>query len=300
MSRISALSNSRGNYIETLRPQGSDRKAEKLAEKAEMSAAKEAENFAKAQAKVGKDQIDVSRKPEATEKPQTDVELGKRLDELDSKYSEVSRKLAAALGNRRSRADSTALGSRFDSQLNNFTNQLGDQLDDVVDDLSTAITELKEVVRQRTANNQAPYQDAVRVLKNDFNQQLSEPKAQHESETLAQLEKLNEVTEQLKNLSEQSSEQMSVFKDQLGGLGSQLGTIISKLDLLGKGQNVSLRTIGLFDVAAKAGNNALDKLIGIVGPNSTGNQLRSVQSRLQSVSARFGGGQPTSGLSLLA
>jgi hypothetical protein len=101
-------------------------------------------------------------------------------------------------------------------------------------------------------------------------------------------------------LSEQSAEQISLLKDQLGGLGGQLGTIIGKLDLLGGGQNLSLRSIGLFSIAAKAGDGALDKLIGIIGQNGTGDQLRSVQSRLQSVSGRFGGGQFANGLNLLA
>lgn len=142
--------------------------------------------------------------------------------------------------------------------------------------------------------------DTVKVLKNEFNKQFADLKAQHESETNALLEKLNEVTEQLKTLSEQSVEQISVLKDQLGGLGGQLGTIIGKFDMLGKGQNLSLRMIGLFDVAAKAGDGALEKLIGILGSNNTGKELLSVQSRLQSVSSRIGSQQSLGGLNLLA
>lgn len=258
----------------------------------------------------------------------------RRLDDLNDKFGALSEKLAKALGGSDNKEDiealttqtkevavrvSEALGTseengrkiddlrdsvdnRFDdvdSKLGDISSQLGDQVTNVSADLSTAVTELKEVIKEVSTNSDSKLADTVKDLKNDFNKQFNDLKSQHETETNALLEKLDEVTTALKTLSEQSSEQIAVLKDKLGGLGGQLGTVINKIDLLGQGQVMSHRSIGLFNAAAKVGDGALDKLIGLVGPGSTGNQLRSAQSRLHSLSARFGGAA-AGGLNLLA
>lgn len=226
---------------------------------------------------------------DATDKKIDDLggQVNDRLDQTDQKIDELGDSVDDRFNN-------------VDDKLNDINDKLGEQVTNVSVDLSTAVTELKEVIKEVGANNDSKLTDTVKDLKKDFNKQFDDLKSQHEAQTNALLEKLDEVTTALKTLSEQSSEQISVLKDKLGGLGGQLGTVINKIDLLGQGQVMSHRSIGLFNAAAKVGDGALDKLIGLVGPGNTGNQLRSAQSRLQSVSARFGGGQAAGGVNLLA
>lgn len=225
-------------------------------------------------------------------------ETNRRIDDLENNVNDRFDSTDKRIGDLGKRVDKRI--DDVDNKLDDVSGKLGDKVDDLAEDLSTAVTGLKRAFKDVDSNKGTQLNDTVKDLKNSFNKQFYELKSQHEAETNALLEKLDEVTNQLKVLSERSAEQISVLKDQLGGLGGQLGVIIGKLDLLGGGQNLSLRSIGLFNLAANAGDGALDKLIGSIGKNSTGNQLRSVQSRLQSVSSRFGSGQPAAGLNLLA
>ena len=226
-------------------------------------------------------------------------ETNARIDDLGSKVKDRFDSTDKKIDDLGGRVD-----SRFDdvdSKLNDINDKLGGQVGDVANDLTEAVTELKDAIKDVGTNNDSKLTDAVKNLKTDFNKQFNDLKSQHEAETNALLSKLDEVTTALKTLSEQSSEQIAVLKDKLGGLGGQLGTVINKIDMLGQGQNLSQRSLGLFNAAAKVGDGALDKLIGLVGPGGGGNQLRNVQSRLQSVSARYGGsGQGAEGVSLLA
>jgi len=228
-----------------------------------------------------------------------DKELAGKIDDVgnkqDANFKETNNRIDDLEGKVNDRFD------KVDSQLSDINDKLDNQVGNVANDLSTAVTQLKEVIKEVGANNDSKLTDTVKDLKKDFNKQFNDLKSQHEAETNALLEKLDEVTTALKTLSEQSSEQISVLKDKLGGLGGQLGVVINKIDLLGQGQNLSQRSLGLFNAAAKVGDGALDKLIGLVGPGGGGNQLRNVQSQLQAASARFGGnGQGAAGLSLLA
>ncbi|MBC8351381.1 MAG: hypothetical protein H8E66_05310 [Planctomycetes bacterium] len=231
-----------------------------------------------------------------------------RLDKTDQKIDDLGNAVDDRLDKTDQKIDDleSSVNDRFDdvdSKLNDIGDQLGDQVNDVSEDLTTAITELKEVIKEVEVSNDSQLSATVKDLKDDFNKQFNDLKAQHEAESNALLEKLDEVTTALKTLSEQSTEQIAVLNDKLGGLGGQLGAVINKLDLLGQGQGLSHRSLGLFNAAAKVGNGALDKLIGVVGAGNTGNKLRGVQSRLNSVSARFGGGNGglgSNGLNLLA
>lgn len=134
MSSISGSSNSRDNFIEILRPNSSNRKGVKQAERARKDATAQ-DNKAIAV----KEKVPVSEEPAPTTKQQTDVKLAKRLDDLDSKYSVVSEKLASALSSSGSKAEIEALGSKFDSFAdrtstrfnaidNKLTNSTGNQL----------------------------------------------------------------------------------------------------------------------------------------------------------------------------
>lgn len=221
-----------------------------------------------------------------------------RLDQSDRKIDDLGTQVNDRLDKTDQKIDD--LSNNVDDKLNDLSEKLGNQVNDVAGDLASAVKDLKDVIKDVDTQNDSQLSDTVKDLKDDFNKQFSDLKSQHEAESAALLAKLDEVTSALKTLSEQSSEQISVLKDKLGGLGGQLGTVINKIDLLSQGGGMSHRSLGLYNAAAKVGNGALDKLVGIVGGKS-GNQLRGVQSQLNAVSARYGGaGQGASGLSLLA
>lgn len=264
------------------------------------------------QIKVLSDKIDDATVAIGKRLDVTDANVNQRFKDVNAKIDQSNREDAArdkALDDRFDQTDKKiddlgkSVDNRFDNvdeKLNGIADKLGNEVTNVSVDLSKAVTELKEVIKEVGSSNDSKLTDTVKDLKKDFNKQFDDLKSQHEAQTNALLEKLDEVTMALKTLSEQSNEQIAVLKDKLGGLGGQLGTVINKIDMLGQGQAMSHRSLGLFTAAAKVGDGALEKLIGLVGTGNTGNQLRSAQSRLQSVSARFGGGQTTDGLNLLA
>ncbi len=70
--------------------------------------------------------------------------------------------------------------------------------------------------------------------------------------------------------------------------------------MLGQGQNLSQRSLGLFNAAAVLATKVLDKLIGLVGPGGMAFNCEM----LSPASARFrslrGSGQGAEGVSLLA
>lgn len=236
---------------------------------------------------------------------------GKKIDDLGSKFDSLKSDVKVTVDGLSDKIDNLEdkVDAGFDNledKIDSLGDQLGGDIDDVANDLKDAVNDLKDVIGDIDGQNDEALTKAVNKLKSDFNTQFDDLKKQNEKEQSALLSKLDEVTTELKVLSEQSAEQISLLKDQLGNLGSQLGTVIGKFDSLSQGGGLSLRSIGLFNAAAKVGGGALDKLIGVVGQgNNSSKMLKNLQFQLQSTTSRFGGngsagGFGAGGLNLLA